>query len=134
MNNSCSLHCATGSTLHALLAGDRSLLALTSAGVCTSTLTTTRQTLAMTLAAVAANVLEALNILLHLTAKRALQNVILIEQLADVGQFLVVKRAGFAVAINAGLYKNVLGKLRANAVDVLKSEKNLLALGNVDTC
>ena len=88
----------------------------------------------MTLAAIAANVLEALNILLHLAAKRALQNVILIEQLTDVGQFLIVQCAGFAVAINAGLDKNVLGKLRANAVDVLKSEKNLLALGNVDTC
>ena len=88
----------------------------------------------MTLAAVATNVLEALNILLHLTTQCALQNVILIEQLADIGQFLVVKRAGFAVAINAGLDKNVLGKLGANTVNVLKSEKNLLALGNVDTC
>ena len=63
----------------------------------------------MTLAAVAANVLEALNVLLHLTTKRALQNIILVEQLADVGQLLVIKRAGSAVAIDAGLGKDVTG-------------------------
>jgi hypothetical protein len=66
------------------------------------------------------NVLESLNVLRHLTTKRALYDIILIDHLRDRRQLLIAERVRAAIWIDARLRENGGRNLWADPMDVLQ--------------
>src|SRR5690554_5898971 len=105
-------------TLHALLPGDRLLLALARAGVASCPLTTHGQAATMPFTPVTANLAQSLNVLLNLTTQHAFHHVTAVEDLGDAADFLIIQVLGPLFAVNARLRENVVGILRSDAVNV----------------
>src|SRR3978361_1092216 len=76
-----------------LLAGDRLGRALARARVGVGTLTAHRQTAAMTQAAIAAEVHQTLDVDAHFTAQVALDEIVAVDDFADLQHFLVAQLA-----------------------------------------
>src|SRR5262249_54874146 len=108
--------------LDALLAGDGLLLALARAGVGTGALPAGGQAAPVTLAPVGADVLEALDVLLHGAPEGALDDVVAVDDLVDAGEGRLVDLRGAQVGVDLRLGEDVHGDLPADAVDVLQRE------------
>src|SRR5947209_9445908 len=104
--------------LDALLAGDGLARALAGAGVGAGALAADGQTAAVPQTAVALNVFQALNVLLNLPTQRPLDNVFAVEEGGQAGDVLVGQVAGAALRIDVGLFAQLQGRRRADAVNV----------------
>src|SRR5690606_28930156 len=88
----------------------------------------------MTIASIAANVLQALNVLLNLPTERALDDVVRIDDLRDSTDFLIRKLTRSLVRVNVCFGQNVGSKFGTDTVQILQGVENLLAIRKVDTC
>src|SRR3954466_4584591 len=101
-----------------LLAGARLGLALAGARVGVRALAADREALAMAKPAVAGEVHQPLDVHCGLTAKVALDRMVLVDRLADVQHLLVGKVLDALLGRNAELLGDLLGRGPANSVDV----------------
>ena len=87
----------------------------------------------MTNAAVAANILETGDVLRYLTAQLTLDDVILVHEGRQTGEFILVKVAGDAFGIDAGLVAQLSRNSRTDSIQILQGVDRLLFGGDVDT-
>src|SRR6516162_8867063 len=117
-----------------LLAGDRPCLALARARVGVCPLTSDRQAAAMPQAAVAAKVHQPFDIHGNVSPQVALHDVVAVDRLADLQDLRVGQLVDPTLFGNARLLAHFSGKLRSNAVNVLKRNHHALLRWNVDAC
>src|SRR5579859_59778 len=120
---------ATPYSLFALLlflAGDglRRALARTRVGV--GALTAHRQAAAMTQAAIAAEIHQPLDVDTGLAAKVALDDVVAVDDFADLQHFLVAELADATILGDFHLLDDLSGARRADAMDVLQRDQHAL--------
>src|SRR3978361_1284155 len=109
-----------------LLAGDRLGRALARARVGVGTLTTHRQTAAMTQAAIAAEVHQTLDVDADFTTKIALDQIVAVDDFADLKHFLVAELAAPPLGLNLHLRDDLGRVLLADAMDVLERDQDAL--------
>jgi hypothetical protein len=88
----------------------------------------------MAQATVAAEIHQALDVHRHVAAKIAFDLVLAIDGFADLQDFGVGQFADAAFGRDLHPCTNVLGKLRADAVNILKSDHDAFLRRNVHTC
>ena len=93
----------------------------------------TGQAAAMTHAAVAGDVLQARNVLSHLPAKLAFDDVVLVQQRGEAGHFVLAQLAGVGLRVDARLVAQLAGRLRADAVQVRQRDDRRAIVRNVNT-
>ncbi len=93
-----------------------------------------RQAPAVTQAAVGGQVHQALDVDRGLAAQVALDGVVVVDRLADLQDLGVGQLVHPTALFDAHLGHDVLGGLRADAVDVLQRDLDALVGGNVDAC
>jgi hypothetical protein len=86
------------------------------------------------IAPVAADVLEPLDVLLHLATQRTLDEIVRVDDRVDRGELILVELVGARIRAHLRLGQDVGRELRADPVDVLQREEDLLLVRNVDTC
>src|SRR3954452_13083219 len=114
-----------------LLARDRLGLALAGARIGVGALATDRKAPAMAKPAVAGEVHQPLDVHRGLTAKVALDAVILVDRFADVDDFLVREVLDPLFRSDAKLTDNVLGRGAADSVDIGKRDFDALVGGDI---
>src|SRR6202171_5085760 len=117
-----------------LFAGDRASLALARARIGVGALTPHRQIFTMTEPAIAAEILQPLDVELHLAAKIALDLIFAVDHLADLRNFLVGELAHAPLGRDFERGHDVLGALLADAVDVLQPDLNPFSGRKIDAC
>src|SRR5437899_5234573 len=115
-----------------LLAGDRLGRALAGARIGVRALAADGQRAAVTQAAIAAEVHEPLDVHRDFAAQVAFDLVVAVDRLADLQHFRVGELVDAAVCRDADLVDDLLGKLLADAVNVLKRDDDALVGRNVD--
>ncbi|MPL95823.1 hypothetical protein SDC9_41995 [bioreactor metagenome] len=115
-----------------LLAGDRLGRALAGTSVGVGALAANRKVLAVTQAAVAAEVHQTLDVHRHFTAQVALDREVGVDVFADGEHFGVGQIVHAAGRIDADGLDDLGGEHRADAVDVLKSDRDAFPGRNVD--
>src|SRR5207248_1971893 len=119
--------------LDALLAGDRLARSLARAGVGTGALAAYRQVPAMPAATVADDILQTLNVLLNLAAKRAFDHVRAVDDVHDAADFIFREFTGLLQRVDVGFLQDDHRIDRANAIDITQRDANLLFEGDIDT-
>ena len=87
----------------------------------------------MAQAAVAADFYQALDIQADLTAQVALDVVVAVDNLTQLGGFFFGQVLDAGVRIDTGLGKDLVGRLAANAEDVGQADLHALLAGKVNT-
>ena len=87
----------------------------------------------MAITAVAADVLQALDVLLHLATQSTFNEVPAINDRVDHGELGFFNFIRALVAIDASFSQDVLGELCTDAMHVLQGVVDFLLLGNIDT-
>src|ERR1700750_912464 len=114
-----------------LLAGDLFRRPLARARIGVGALTAHRQAATMTQAAIAAEVHQALDVDAGLTAKVALDEIVAVDDFADLQHFLVAELADAALGGNLHLLHDLGGVLLADAMDVLERDQHALVGWNI---
>src|SRR5215471_4060862 len=118
---------------HLLLAGDRLRRPLAGARVGVGALAADRQIAAMPQAAIAAEILQPLDVELHLAPQVALDHVVAVDHFADL-QHLGVGQLRYPPLLrDVHFFHDLLGLLAPDSMDVLKRDHHALVGRNVDT-
>src|ERR1700744_3092086 len=128
---------AIGLLRHFLLAGDRFGRAFAGAGVGVSTLTADRQALTVTQAAIATQVHQTLDVHRHIAAQIALNQIVAVDDFADLDGFGFRQIANATGRIDAQLRDDLLGSVQPDSMNVGESNLDSLLGRDVnagDTC
>src|SRR6478735_8120095 len=109
-----------------LLAGDRLGRALARARIGVGALTTHRQAAAMTKAAIAAEVHQTLDVDADFTTKITFDEIVAVDDFADLQHFLVAELADATVNRDLDLLDDLGSVLLADAMDVLERDQHAL--------
>src|SRR5690606_35874932 len=115
-----------------LLACDRLCRTLAGTRIGMRALTANRQAAAMTQAAIAAEIHQAFDVHRGLAAQIAFDVIVAVDRLADLDDFGIGKLVHPAVSTNADLVDDLLGKLLADTVNILKRDHDALVGRYVD--
>src|SRR5437762_3462566 len=117
--------------LHALLACDGLSGAFSGSGVRSGALASDGEAAAVPVAAVAADVAEARDVLLDLTAEGAFDGVVAVDERDDLRQLFFRKILGAALAVDAGFLEDLPAVGSADAEDVGEADPDGLIGGDV---
>jgi hypothetical protein len=126
-------HTGSAYRLYASLDRNRLLASLARAGIGPRALPPDRKPANVPQAAVASDLLESLDILGNLPPQLTFNYALLVENRCNPSEFLVREFARPLVRINAGLFKNLVGSLRAHAVNVAQGDTDDFVIRNINT-